>query len=114
MWCHKSQVVLVSLYWQQLYDEIISIHEVAICCNKSELILGKKRCRLSDSQRVWDTVRNQEEIMGESALNSIYTVLIFFLGGNYSQSICYPIGHTSRNAGNKSVVIILLLHISQK
>ena len=78
MWCHKSQVVLVSLYWQQLYDEIISIHEVAICCNKSELILGKKRCRLSDSQRVWDTVRNQEEVMGESALNSIYTVLIFF------------------------------------
>jgi hypothetical protein len=70
MRCHKPQVVLERLYWQQLSDEIISIHEVAIYCNKSQLILGKKNTDLA-------TVCIQEEVMGDSALNSVYTVLIF-------------------------------------
>jgi hypothetical protein len=47
MWCHKSQVVLESFYWQQLSDEIISIHEVAIYCNKSQIISDKKDADLA-------------------------------------------------------------------
>ena len=40
-------LILESLYWQQLSDEIISIHVVAIYCNKSQLILGKKDADLA-------------------------------------------------------------------